>query len=729
MFRANENVSTLCGHLTIKRVFGNGIEECIFDDHNIIVSGLGLSIGEAMTADKDAVLDRFMVDRFQLGVGSTEENAESSSLSVLFDPLKNEYGPSANSYVGDQLVNGYKKANQYFGKIDKSRTRRDGNTSVTYTLVIDETMANNVTREGKYVPLNEVGLFVKDPTNNEMSVMVAYRQFTDVIKTSDFSLVLTWTISFLDNVDVDQFTSHVFDLDYQMSDPLATMLFMNWLGVPDTDTVSGMPAPGGDLAYNSTEVSGGSNGYGAWRLGTYLNEVFPSIVAYDCGVIPPVTPYLDPLADPSAFQYVTASGLNSAGNLPAIKDYHPSDCGNYYEYMNTTDTSIQRNLWSFLRPHNGIYSSSLKNKESIERFGLATKILKASPGKNYGFDAFCPVIQNTYYSTRNMTDTGKIVEIAEIRHHSFLNQIAYCEDNNLSSCVIPHFEFELFYDRALSEGMPHEEIMKEIREEIRFYSEKAIKSSSGFKINGRQVIRFFGAVLPSGPFRVPGVGETWDDVNSDLRVFFDELRKELGNDFYAIKTGGNAQSLGAWDGIQKLPAIMDYSAIVQPAGSLDFTDPSAAYGLYINDSNVLDLSSKLASGDYPGRIGGLITIPGFTDIGQKFGQGVKREVPRQEETIRACFSALEEIKVNCPQMKTVHALSWDDVVEGHCFWPTVSGQGPSTFGAYNIGPSGTWALNTFDEEFKNFKGETYDPAATCPSALFLDYDTIRGCPY
>ena len=32
------------GHLTISKIYSNGSEEIVFDDHNIIVSGMGVAL-------------------------------------------------------------------------------------------------------------------------------------------------------------------------------------------------------------------------------------------------------------------------------------------------------------------------------------------------------------------------------------------------------------------------------------------------------------------------------------------------------------------------------------------------------------------------------------------------------------------------------------------------------------------------------------------------------------
>ena len=76
---------------------------------------------------------------------------------------------------------------------------RINETSVRYTLVVDEEMANNLKGAGSEdVYLNEVGLFIKNPLGAVPlnPILVAYRAFSNIYKTNDFSLIFRWTINF-----------------------------------------------------------------------------------------------------------------------------------------------------------------------------------------------------------------------------------------------------------------------------------------------------------------------------------------------------------------------------------------------------------------------------------------------------------------------------------------------------------------------------------------------------
>ena len=81
------------GHLTISKVYRDGNEEIIFDDHNIIVSGMGVALAHMFAlSGSNSILD-YQIDRFQVGV-SGAASLELSSTNQLSGPLSSfaEYG-------------------------------------------------------------------------------------------------------------------------------------------------------------------------------------------------------------------------------------------------------------------------------------------------------------------------------------------------------------------------------------------------------------------------------------------------------------------------------------------------------------------------------------------------------------------------------------------------------------------------------------------------------------
>lgn len=191
------------GHLTISKLYEDNSEEVIFDDHNIIVSGMGIALAHMFSiAGSNSILD-YQVDRFQVGVsGST--GLEVSTTNKLNGPLSSliEYVGTAGDLIvtsGNIVLNNAvsSQPNWYCQIPQQNITRVDDNT-VRYTLFLDQESCNNLQRNGNDVSLNEIGLFVKNIKNSSPTapILVAYRYFSNVRKTSDFALVFRWSLSF-----------------------------------------------------------------------------------------------------------------------------------------------------------------------------------------------------------------------------------------------------------------------------------------------------------------------------------------------------------------------------------------------------------------------------------------------------------------------------------------------------------------------------------------------------
>jgi len=194
------------GHLTIIKRFHDGEEEVVFDDHNVIVSGMGVGLSYMFNGSGSTSVLDYQIDRFQLGVRGKPNQTpslETSSTYQLSGQLSAiaQYGTGSNLYIEscDQVKNGQMVANQFFPLIPASKITRIGDSSVRYTLVVDEEACNSLVGAGsEELNLNEVGLFMKNPKGNSTnaSYLVAYRTFSNVYKTSDFSLIFRWTLNF-----------------------------------------------------------------------------------------------------------------------------------------------------------------------------------------------------------------------------------------------------------------------------------------------------------------------------------------------------------------------------------------------------------------------------------------------------------------------------------------------------------------------------------------------------
>jgi hypothetical protein len=188
------------GHLTIIKQYTDGQEEVVFDDHNVIVSGMGVGLSYMFTGSgSNTVLD-YQVDRFQVGVSGPPTGGSTSAIYQLSGPVTEaEYGAGSNLFIAerDQLTN-TTITKLPAALIPANKRTRIGDSSVRYTLVVDEEACNTYKREPtpKTLIYSEVGLLMKNPTGNtaDRPILVAYRTFSDIVrKTSDFSLIFRWT--------------------------------------------------------------------------------------------------------------------------------------------------------------------------------------------------------------------------------------------------------------------------------------------------------------------------------------------------------------------------------------------------------------------------------------------------------------------------------------------------------------------------------------------------------
>lgn len=188
------------GHLTIIKKFTDGQEEVVFDDHNIIVSGMGVGLTYMFTGSgSNSVLD-YQIDRFQVGVSGPPTGGETSAIYELSGAATlAEYGGGSNLFieVKDQMTNGTLTSNAA-ALIPANKITKIADASVRYTLVVDEEACNNLDRVSSELSINEVGLLMKNPTGatDDRPLLVAYRTFSNIRKTNDFSLIFRWTLNF-----------------------------------------------------------------------------------------------------------------------------------------------------------------------------------------------------------------------------------------------------------------------------------------------------------------------------------------------------------------------------------------------------------------------------------------------------------------------------------------------------------------------------------------------------
>tara|TARA_E500000305_G_C4002955_1_gene228352 strand:+ start:517 stop:1146 length:630 start_codon:yes stop_codon:yes gene_type:complete len=206
----NNDILNVSGHLEIYKVYENGEEEQVFGEKNTITSGMGVGLGLLYAGSGAADITNFQIRYFQLGVsGDTVLNSYGVSESALVSALgqvdgPDEYRPTDDTnfpVASHELMawDGTAKATAgglygntwMYGVISDNSIKRVDLNSVTYILYVDRSACNSLT-------LNEVGLFMQNPLgeSTKRSNLVAYRPFTNIVKTDDFALVFKWTLNF-----------------------------------------------------------------------------------------------------------------------------------------------------------------------------------------------------------------------------------------------------------------------------------------------------------------------------------------------------------------------------------------------------------------------------------------------------------------------------------------------------------------------------------------------------
>ena len=188
------------GHLTIIKQYTDGQEEVVFDDHNVIVSGMGTGLTYMFTGSGSTSVLDYQIDRFQVGVSGPPTGGATSAIYELSGPLTfAQYGGGSNLFIDvrDQITN-ITTTSLAAALISANKRTKISDSSVRYTLVVDEEACNSLTSGGDDLNINEVGLLMKNPTGNaaDRPILVAYRTFSNIRKTSDFSLIFRWTLNF-----------------------------------------------------------------------------------------------------------------------------------------------------------------------------------------------------------------------------------------------------------------------------------------------------------------------------------------------------------------------------------------------------------------------------------------------------------------------------------------------------------------------------------------------------
>ena len=175
----NKQAMNPTGHLTIFKKYEDGSEELYFDENNVVTSGMAVGFSHLFAASGGTSIVDYQIVNFLVGSGVTDPTDWGSDTGLVLE----DYYP-----IEDGSILGSTRA---FARIRFSNIHKVTSTSVRYTLVLDRDTLNGKT-------LNEVGLFMRNPRGSVTPnpILAAYRPFTEITKTSDFSLIFRWTLQF-----------------------------------------------------------------------------------------------------------------------------------------------------------------------------------------------------------------------------------------------------------------------------------------------------------------------------------------------------------------------------------------------------------------------------------------------------------------------------------------------------------------------------------------------------
>ena len=211
------------GHVTIYKVYKDGTKEVVEDSSNMITAGLGSSVVDLFQTGGSQNFNDYQPAYFQVGTNSIGYNSSLAASSFFYHlsaPLSwSNYGVDSNDTI-TTLRRGFNASTtdsgasyseilftdptlssttfsatttkEAFVGVGNSRKTKVYFDAVEIEIVLDETTANGNT-------ISEIGLFSKNPKGlvRDTPLLMAYKKFTGIPKTKEYSLVFHWSLGFL----------------------------------------------------------------------------------------------------------------------------------------------------------------------------------------------------------------------------------------------------------------------------------------------------------------------------------------------------------------------------------------------------------------------------------------------------------------------------------------------------------------------------------------------------
>ena len=210
----------ISGHITVCKVYKNGTSETVLDRSNMITAGLGSSFLDIQQQEGSTYPPDYRPYYFQMGtdvIGVDSDLSPSSFFYQVCAPFNwSDYGSNSDLIV-EKKYRGFNAStedsrtytellmtsallssvifsgsDEYFASITPGQTTKWFMDSFESEIVLDEHSGNDKT-------ISEVGLFAKNPKGlkGDAPLLMAYKSFTGIPKTAEFSIVIHWVIGFL----------------------------------------------------------------------------------------------------------------------------------------------------------------------------------------------------------------------------------------------------------------------------------------------------------------------------------------------------------------------------------------------------------------------------------------------------------------------------------------------------------------------------------------------------
>lgn len=321
-------------------------------------------------------------------------------------------------------------------------------------------------------------------------------------------------------------------------------------------------------------------------------------------------------------------------------DNDPSKCQDF------PDAGRQRWIASKRRPLAGIYSSSGRTAESIDRIDLMLSCTRRPCDLGARLDAFILQLDSVQYTSAHPSNQQQPTwDTAYRATVAFLDE---ADARSLRSPVWVGCDSTTYWNFGSVVGLTSQTSRKAaLTADIVDMAKLAASHPSAVSVNGRPVLAFYVDAATMTP--------------AEWQTVLDDARTTSGIDFYALGTTLQSAYFAAFDALSPWVNL----GIWASATGATLYDQAQDYAKQMHAQLVSALPSN------PGRVifGGV--APGFDDYTENWGACTPREMPRDPEVLAGEMAYVTTLK-----LQGVIWDTWDDWTEGTEMEPDVA-DGPA----------------------------------------------------